>query len=319
MTEFVFDQYFNWESCPVCGGLSGPIIYPIDIQYLAGHSGLDVSTDQIGVAACQTCAHQFIQPSPSPQFLTLFYASYMSAAKNGFYEARHAREIPVSFREYYSPWLKKIQSVLKRPTPTLLDIGCGLGMFLRLARESGFEVRGIEPNAEAVERLASEYSIEAHNTLLEDYSGDETFDVVTMWDLLEHLARPNAAIEKVHSILNPGGLIVLEVPVRDSLLHWAAKTLYRLSFGRIRRPLFLTYGVHHLQYFTAKSMSALLNEHGFDVLDNRRDETNLEAVRRKSGGFKSRLYNSSLNVLFWLARFLGKQNKLVVIARKRTA
>lgn len=52
--------------------------------------------------------------------------------------------------------------------PVLLDVGCGLGMFLRLARDHGFTVRGLEPNTEAVERLQAEYEIFVHNTLLEE-------------------------------------------------------------------------------------------------------------------------------------------------------
>ena len=64
---------------------------------------------------------------------------------------------------------REIRSILDVNVPKLLDVGCGLGMFLRLAREKGFQVYGIEPNAEAVERLEKRCSIKAYNTLLEDY------------------------------------------------------------------------------------------------------------------------------------------------------
>lgn len=313
-----FTRYFNLVCCPLCGSSEERIKYPIDAHYLYGHTRVDVSGHQIGVAVCSKCEHQFIQPCPTRDFLTLFYASYMSAAKGGFYKARQAGEIPDVFREYYSPWLDEIKEMQDVAKPTLLDIGCGLGMFLRLAREKGFRVVGIEPNDEAVERLSKEFSIMAYNSLLEDYSPEEKFDVVTMWDLLEHLARPNMAIEKAFLMLNRGGLLVLEIPIRDSLLHWAAKGLYWVSFGKVRRPLFLTYGVHHLQYLSEKSVVSLLVEHGFEVIRSSRAETSLDALRKKSSGIKHVLYNLSLNVLFVVARLIHRQNKLVIIARKST-
>lgn len=314
--DLPFTRYFKLVCCPLCGSSEGEIKYPIDAHYLYSHTRVDVSGYQIGVAVCSKCEHQFIQPCPTRDFLTLFYASYMSAAKSGFYKARQAGAIPDVFRLYYSPWLDEIRKMQEAAKPTLLDIGCGLGMFLRLAREKGFHVVGIEPNAEAVERLAKVFSITAYNSLLEDYLPKEKFDVVTMWDLLEHLAEPKVAIEKVFSMLNHGGLLALEIPIRDSLLHWAAKGLFWASFGKVRRPLFLTYGVHHLQYFSEGAVVSFLVDQGFEVIRSRRTETSLDALRKKSGGIKSVLYNLSLNVLFVVARLIRRQNKLVIIARK---
>ncbi len=316
MTEIAFNNYFTWMSCPLCGGSVSKVFYPIDKKYLVGHTGVNVSGHEIGVAICPTCMHQFIQPLPTPKFLELFYSSYMSAAKNGFYRIRKSKYIPAVFENYYAPWLEKINKHSNNSELKFLDIGCGLGMFLRLARAKGFEVRGIEPNSEAVEYLAREHSIKAYNTLLEEYSGEEKFDTVTMWDLLEHLAKPKTALEKVRSILNPDGLLVLEIPIRDSLLHWTAKALYRLSFGIIRRPLFLTYGVHHLQYFSEKSIVSFLELNGFTLLERKRAETSLEALKKKQDGLKSSLYNISLYLMFSLAKLIGKKNKLVLIARK---
>ncbi len=311
------EAYFIREThCPVCGEKNITFRFPIDERYAYQHTGIDTSETGLGVVSCDRCSHQFIAPIPTGEFLSRFYASYMSSAKSGFYQARAKEKIPESFRAYYSPWLERIKSACDKDCVNLLDVGCGLGMFLRLAREKGFDVQGVEPNKEAVDRLDSVYSIKAHHCLLEDYSGEERFDAVTMWDLLEHLAQPKNAIQKIHSILHPNGLLVLEIPIRDSLLHWTAKGLFRLSFGKIQRPLFLTYGVHHLQYFSERSIIEFVEHNGFKVVEHERAETSLDALRKNGGGLKAELYNHALAMMFSLARLIGKQNKLVLIARK---
>lgn len=99
-------------------------------------------------------------------------------------------------------------------------------------------------------------------------------------------------------------------------LHWTAKALFRLSLGRIKCPLFLTYGIHHLQYFSEDSITSFLKQHGFDVLVVRRSETSLAALSKKGSGMKAIIYNLSLRSMFIFARLLGKQNKLVLIAQK---
>ena len=305
--------------CPLCGGDRLSRIYPIDLAYAAGMAGY-LEDSNIGVAQCIACDHQFISPVPTVNFLEAFYASYMSEAKRGFYEQRYANIIPAAFRDYYGRWLDQVRIFRQGRTGSLLDIGCGLGMFLRLAKEKEFQVTGIEPNAEAAKYLGREYGIEVSNTLLENYRGRQRFDVVTMWDLLEHLADPARAISMVKMLLNPGGILVLEIPVRDSLLHWIAKLSYIISFGLIKRPLYLTYGVHHLQYFSERSILDLLSDSGFEIVACYRNATDIESVRRKPGHgllsqIKIGMYNAAISALLSLARMTGRQNKVVVFSR----
>jgi len=90
---------------------------------------------------------------------------------------------------------------------------------------------------------------------------------------------------------------------------------WRISFGRIQRPLFLTYGVHHLQYFCSSSIVEFLEGEGFTVELVHRGETELSSLMRQ-GGIKSTLYNVALKTLFTLASLFKRQSKLILIARK---
>jgi len=292
-------------------------MFPIDTEFAGRISGMDLSGLHVGVARCDGCGHQFIWPVPQPAFLEAFYATYMSVAKDGFYRERSRQEIPVSFRKYYGWWLDRLRAAGGQGS--LLDVGSGLGMFLRLAKEHGFEVAGVEPNREAADALEERYGIPVHRCLLEELNTPAEYDVVSMWDLLEHVPDPRAAMVKVREVLKPGGLLVLETPVRDSFIHWLAKGLYRVSAGRIRRPLFRVYGIHHLQYFSEDSIRGFLADYGFEVIEARRDETDVHALLKQPGSgnrLKVEAYNTAMRGAFLLARLLKKRNKLIILARR---
>lgn len=317
------EKFFAYKPCPLCGSDNSTKLYPINKTYAANHSGIPLETIQLGVVSCKKCGHQFIQPVPQPPFLKAFYSSYMSKAKEGFYREQSHDEIPEHFRKRYDRWLRRILA-LHKDARCLLDVGTGLGMFLRLAQEYGFSVVGVEPNPEAANQLKSRYGISMHECLLEEVESIAQYDVITLWDLLEHLPDPSLAINKIHTMLNPGGLLIIEIPARDSFIHWLVKGIYRLSFGRITRPLFLVYGIHHLQYFSEQSIRGFLKNNGFEVIEVHRRETNVQAkLRSPKGGtreyLETNIFNLGLQGAFFLGRLFAKQNKLIIFARKISA
>lgn len=313
------EAYFSEVNCSCCGSSSKQRLYRVDMAYAQAMSGIAIEKPFPEVCRCDNCGHQFINPEPNDQYLAQFYSNYMSRAKTGFYRDRYSEAIPESFRDKYSPYLRQIESYVEMPS-RLLDIGSGLGMFLRLAKEYGYEVEGLEPNTESANRVNQEYGIKVNNMLLSrfDVSDIEAYQVVTMWDLLEHLRDPQKALEGVANIMSDNGVLVMEIPVRDSVLHYTAKMLYKASFGRISRPLYLVCGVHHLNYFSEQGIRRLLEDKGFRVLRAERTETNLQSLRR--GGAQSsgaqRIFNMALSAMFSIARLLRMQNKLIIYAKK---
>ncbi|GAB6194392.1 class I SAM-dependent methyltransferase [Desulfocastanea catecholica] len=312
-------KLFEHSPCVCCGQQNHLIRYPIDQEYASNISGIDIKEVKIGITECSHCGHLYIQPVPQTTFLSGFYAGYMSKAKSGFYKERSANiEIPEKFCKKYTHWLLKLREI-DINLHSVLDVGAGLGMFLRLAKRHGFEVLGVEPNKEAALALKEKYGISVINSLFEDVETDQRVDVITMWDLLEHLADPAKALLKAHDLLNPNGILILEIPARDSLLHDLSKFLYRFSVGRIRRPLYIVCGVHHLHYFSEKHICNLLRESGYEIEKLFRGETDLHALYRGKRGKRSLqaiVFNITLSVIFWLAKVVGRQNKLVIFAKK---
>jgi SAM-dependent methyltransferase len=99
----------------------------------------------------------------------------------------------------------------------LLDAGAAGGAFVLEAREAGFAAQGIEP-APAFARHAREtLGVDVRDGRLEDLAGaGETWDVITLWHVLEHVPDPVGALRILRDVLAPGGVVVLEVPNVDS-------------------------------------------------------------------------------------------------------
>ena len=138
----------------------------------------------------------------------------------------------------------------------LLDVGCGLGLFLLALDPRRWDRYGLEamPAAyqEAVPRLGADHIVKGELTAAEFPAGH--FDVMTFWDVLEHLPDPVAALRQAFCLLRPGGLLLLRLP------NFAGYTARR--FGEDWYELALPY---HLYHFTPATLTRLLEASGFKV------------------------------------------------------
>ena len=94
---------------------------------------------------------------------------------------------------------------------TLLEVGSHEGLFLNEARAAGMPVFGIEPNRKAA-LIARQDGLDVFCGTLEEFSADRTYDVIALFHVLEHFEDPRSSLKKIYATLNPGGLLVLEVP-----------------------------------------------------------------------------------------------------------
>lgn len=148
----------------------------------------------------------------------------------------------------------------------LLDVGAGGGGFLALAKGLGAQVAGIELSSAARSHALERYGIELSATPLADPSWDgKKFDVVTIWDLFEHLADPRATLRRVSQLLAPGGRLAITTPAREATLHRAAIGLARLTGGRLSFVARHRYNLLHLQIFRRADLRCLLEDAGLTV------------------------------------------------------
>jgi SAM-dependent methyltransferase len=138
----------------------------------------------------------------------------------------------------------------------LLDFGCSAGYFMRTARELGWDVHGVELNSFAVEWARDTLGMTTvKDCLLADcgYKPNE-FDVVTMWDVVEHLPEPLAALQEIRPLIAAGGALVLETS------HWDCLETQYLGPDNTNVE-----GDAHLMHFTKRSLETLLGLAGFRI------------------------------------------------------
>ncbi len=147
----------------------------------------------------------------------------------------------------------------------LLDVGCAMGVFLNMAQKRGWRPSGVEISSYAVQRAREQYELSITQGTLQNAAFPENhFDVVTLWDVLEHLRDPLACLVEIRRILKPGGLLMTQTLNIDNLLYQIGHWSYRLSFGTIQFPITRLYPSYHLHYFTERTLHRLLTENGFE-------------------------------------------------------
>ena len=217
---------------------------------------------------CAACGLVFVDPVP-PEAISI--TSYGS----DYYEPWQGREEHLRARM----WRRRLALVMRRsPGGTLLDIGCGDGLFLRVARDAGFRVEGIEFSPEGARRAAARLGRPvAVGDLARQSHLQGPFDIVTLWHVLEHLESPRGMLEAARRRLAPGGLLVVAVPNLDNLPMQAA---YRLARGR-PLPLYEEGAREpHLSHFSPVTLRRLLERHQFEAIDIVPDRCSLTVPKR---------------------------------------
>lgn len=152
---------------------------------------------------------------------------------------------------------KALKNILSRTNAlsirSVFDIGAGSGAFLRACKDAGLSVNGCEPNVWLTRWARQKHSIEILPLPFDELAMSKTFDLVSLWDVIEHISDPNATLTKAKSILKPGGVLVVNYPDYTA---FPARSLGR------RWPFWLT---AHYWYFTEQTMSRLLEKHGLRV------------------------------------------------------
>jgi 2-polyprenyl-3-methyl-5-hydroxy-6-metoxy-1,4-benzoquinol methylase len=215
-----------------------------------------MDVDGFSVQVCDACTHRFVSVHPVGTSLDNHYGEhyFRNAAEDGNgYEDYLAKSEQRS--RAFGERLDWIERRCRRAS--VLDYGCAVGLFVKVAHDRGWRAKGYERSP-----WAAEYGRNVLGVEIEQGSGDndpfgvESFDVVTLWDVFEHVEQPRQCIDLVRRWLKPGGLMALTTVNSSSLAaRWAGQ-----AWRHLAPP-------HHLQYFTRKSLLKLLDEHGFDLVE----------------------------------------------------
>ena len=202
------------------------------------------------IRTCANCGLTYTFPQPSPEALTSYYSGGVYQKSGG----RLGSMIDVFLRIQMNMRLNEI-AWYQRPGK-LLDVGCGKGRFMAQSINYGWQTVGIDLTASQLRNAKMRYGATGCAALSVCLPfANETFDVVTGWHNVEHIADPVSMFTEVGRILKPGGVVVIEVPNIDS---WQAR-LGREHWFQLDVP-------RHLCHYSLDSLKIILSQTGFKVV-----------------------------------------------------
>lgn len=208
----------------------------------------------------------------------------------------------------------------------ILDVGCGCGFFLLAAKKEGWDATGLDISQPAVNHAKNNLGLEAlHSTISEAKFPDNSFDLVTMWDVVEHLDKPSIVFNEIRRILKPSGLLVVETPNVKSLIHLIAHVSYKVSLGRLKYFVNRIYIPSHLYYFSRRPLSDMLQRNGF-VCDKEKVRfkslfSDLDIIfsanKSKEKWANSSTFKGLINLGLEFSEIINMPYRLIVTARKK--
>ena len=214
----------------------------------------EVFKDHLWIVKCEDCSLVYTNPIFDENHYNEIYESnnYQEIVKE-LGESSHAYRVHRFGEERVKDLSKFLNS--DNNSVRLLDVGCSTGFFVEAAKNNGWEAKGIDLNPSAIE-FGKKRGLNLDKVNLFDLEKSAKFDIITLFDVLEHLVDPAAIINKVSEFLNNKGLISIYVPNYDS----ASRVLMEENAHFI-------WPSHHLTYFNIQSISDFLTKRGFKILE----------------------------------------------------
>lgn len=237
----------EYVKCNYCGSDSYSVVYKAkydkekvpDLKEKFRSSGNETLVDQ--VVKCNNCGLMYVSPRLKSN---LIVEGYSEGSDENFVSQAKGRELT------FTKSMKLIEKYAKKGK--ILDVGTAGGSFLHVAKKRGWEVYGIEPNNWLCDWSKKHYGLDIKpGTLFDHKFENDYFDVVTLWDVLEHVPDPKSLLLEVNRILKKDGILVVNYPDIGSLISklMGKKWVFLLSV--------------HLFYFNPRTIKKMLTSTNF--------------------------------------------------------
>ncbi|WP_165066846.1 class I SAM-dependent methyltransferase [Paludisphaera rhizosphaerae] len=277
------------QVCPMCGSPKATRLHAVESR-----------GERFELARCRRCGLHYTDPRPTEEFLAAYYC--------GEYHRELQREGGAEYafgRKYrrYADWIMRHTNGGR-----FLDIGCATGLLVRMMADRGFQAEGVEINEESAAWGRSHYGVTIHDGPLDRCGlSPESFNVITLTDVLEHTLHPRDFLLRAGMLLKPGGIALISFPDINSIesryLHLIAKLA--------RRPwLWATcYIPGHIWEFTRATALDCFESAGFELIGFRRSHQEDEGRARAL-----KLLSLPLRTLAWtpLGTRLGSQMEFLI-------
>jgi 2-polyprenyl-3-methyl-5-hydroxy-6-metoxy-1,4-benzoquinol methylase len=223
--------------CPIC---STPVLLSV------------LTHGKCSIYSCSICSLEFLSPRPTLKELKLFYQkNYFTGKHSGVSGYRDYLSIVPELDKEAKKRIRYIKKFSRKKL--LLDVGAGTGVFLKVAQKYGYNVSGNDISNYAVKHLNKSGFKTCPGPINTKTIPKNRYDIVTAWDVIEHLPNLKEAVQAIYDSLLPGGYFFLTTPDNQSI---DAKIMQKKWYGYKKIP-------EHLWYFNESSISYLLSQVGF--------------------------------------------------------
>ncbi len=252
--EGVSDRLLESVPCNICGSIESYILQPATYalealertDFVRTFSSSSDERLNHQLVACAHCGLQYVSPRLRADAVI---EGYRGGSDEQFVSQARGREIT------FGKCLDMIAREWHAPPGRLLDIGTGGGSFLHMAAGRGWQVEGCEPNRWLCQWALNNYGLPVRpGTVFDQHYPSRSFDVVTLWDVLEHTPDPKSEVLETHRLLKEDGLLVVNYPDIGS---WIARMMGRSWVFLLDV---------HLYYFTRATIAKLLEDAGFELV-----------------------------------------------------
>ena len=236
------------NECPVCGSNEITEFLSLDDYFL--------SKESFEISLCEECGFKFTNPVPRETELPKYYESeeYISHSNTS------KGLVNKVYRLVRNHSIKKKVGIAtaKMNRGEALDIGCGTGDFLNEMSKHGWKVKGIEPNDVARNNAITNFGLDVGEEAQLFKFDKDTFDVITMWHVLEHVYNLDKHLSQIKNILRKDGRLVIALPNADSM------------DAKIYKNFWAAYDVpRHLHHFNQSSFKRLMGKYGFEIAETK--------------------------------------------------
>lgn len=249
------EEFFENVSCYNCGST----------EYTS-----EFSINRFRHVRCANCGMVYVTPRLREEILHDSYneEDYNAAAKYKLIPAVDYRREVIGRRKY-----QQIAAYFEKPG-SILDVGCGLGELLSIFDENGWSCLGVEFNELSAGYAREKFGLDIIQKSIFDFdAGEQRFDCIMLWGVLEHFTQPVEVLRKVYQLLGSGGLLVLEVPNGDSIL----VRYYEKFGGYIDR---IIEGDRHIMLFSPSSLRQMTERCGFKLVHLQSNGLDIDTILR---------------------------------------
>jgi len=241
------DSIIHYSQCPGCGSsLPGPVL---DVK---DHS---VSGKAFSIWECTDCSLRFTQDVPDIHSIGSYYKSENYISHTNTSEGFINRLYQVVRKRTLRQKRKLICRISGRTDGTLLDVGSGTGAFVNEMKQNGWIVTGLEPDEDARKLAMEDLGCELKNTGELFHLSENTFDVITLWHVLEHVHDLHGYLQQFKKLLKPDGVLVIAVPNYTSF----DASVYKEFWAAYDVP-------RHLYHFSPRSMKVVVEKNGMGIV-----------------------------------------------------